>query len=124
MRRSWLLSILLFSISCSKPLPELLDFDQQVWKDDPKGCKGDREQYNSPLFVQRNLLKGLSEVDLVTLLGQPDKTDLSEHHEKFYSYYMTPGPECNGASAFSVLEVRFNATGVSKEVTIYIEQSK
>ena len=124
MRRSLLLSILLFSISCTKSLPDIAEFDSQIWKDDPKGCKGDREQFDSPLFQQRHLLKGLSEVDIVTLLGQPDKTDLSEHHEKFYSYYMTPGPECNGAPVFHVLEVRFNATGVSKEVTIYIEQPK
>ena len=70
------------------------------------------------MFAQRHLLTGLSEGDLVSLLGKPDKNDLSEHHEKFYTYYFTPGPECNGGSSYTVLEVRFNATGVSKEVAI------
>lgn len=66
---------------------------------------------------QRDKLKGLSERDLVKLLGSPDLNDLSEHHEKYYTYFLEPGPECNKAdSATSVLEVRFNATGVSKEV--------
>lgn len=124
MRLSLLLSVLLFCISCTKSAPELGDFDPKIWKDDPKGCKGEREQYSDPIFVQRHMLKGLSEIDIVSVLGKPDKNDLSEHHEKFYSYYITPAPECNGATGFEILEVRFNATGVSKEVTIYRDQVK
>jgi len=119
MRQSLLLSaVLLLVVSCSRPAPQLDQFDPKVWKDDFKGCKGNRVEYLEAVRTQRDKLKGLSERDLVGLLGKPDRNDLSEHHEKFYRYFIEPAPECKGDSATVVLEVRFNATGVSKEVTI------
>jgi hypothetical protein len=105
-------------LSCSRPIPELNGVDLSVWKNDLKGCKGDRIQFLKPLIEQKDKLKGLSEMDLVKLLGRPDKNDLSEHHEKFYSYSIKPSPDCKIDSATTVLEVRFNATGVSKAVSI------
>lgn len=118
MKRSLLLSVL-FCLSCSRPVPELTGFDRSVWKDDPKGCSGSRIQFLASIDEQRDKLKGLSESDLVTVLGNPDKKDLSEHHEKFYTYFIEPSPDCGkGDSATTVLEIRFNATGVSKEVAI------
>ncbi|HZY80141.1 MAG TPA: hypothetical protein VFE50_11505 [Cyclobacteriaceae bacterium] len=122
MKRSWQLSVLLFiCLACSKPLPGLVNFDAKVWKDDPKGCKGLRRAFYESLEAQRESLKGLSERDLMELLGKPDQKDLSEHHKKIYIYIIEPGPECNpGDSTSTILEVRFNATGVSKEVSFPI----
>jgi hypothetical protein len=118
MKRSLLLSVI-FCLSCSRPIPELAGFDRAVWKNDPKGCNRNRIQFLAALNEQRNKLKGLSESDLVAVLGNPDKKDLSEHHEKFYSYFIEPATDCGkGDSATTILEVRFNATGVSKEVAI------
>jgi hypothetical protein len=120
MKRSLLPSILCVLIvcaSCSRPVPELDQFDQKSWKDDFKGCKGVRGSLLTSLKEQRDKLKGLSEQDLVTLLGRPDANDLSEHHEKFYYYFIEPGPGCPGVdSAGLSLIIRFNATGVSKEI--------
>jgi hypothetical protein len=119
MKRSLLLSVvIIFCFSCSKPVPDLSGIDLSVWKNDARGCNGDRVQFLKPLDEQRDKLKGLSEGDLVKLLGKPDRNDLSEHHEKFYSYFIEPAIECGKDSATVVLEVRFNATGVSKEVAI------
>ncbi|HEX8059292.1 MAG TPA: hypothetical protein VF473_00085 [Cyclobacteriaceae bacterium] len=119
MKRKLLFSVLVLCVSCSRPVPELSGFDKVVWKNDPKGCNGERVQYLKGLNEQRDKLKGLSEADLVTLLGNPDKRELSEHHEKFYSYFIEPSVDCGkGDSSTTVLEVRFNATGVSKEVSI------
>ena len=118
MKRSLLLSVLVTCFSCSKPLPQLDQFDQQVWKEDLKGCKGTRVDYLKAIEGQRDKLKGLSEGDVVSLLGKPDRSDLSEHHQKFYRYYIEPSPECKGDSSTIFLEVRFNATGVSREVSI------
>ncbi len=118
MRRSLLLSSLLICVACSKPAPELADFNLDTWKDDLKGCKGNRVQYLKPLDAQRDKLKGLSERDLIKVLGRPDRNDLSQRHEKYYSYFIEPAPECKGDSATTILEIRFNATGVSKEVAI------
>jgi len=115
MKRSLLLSALVVCFCCSKPVPELDYFDSDDWKNDPKGCNNTRSEYITSLEQQRDKLKGLSEGDLVTVLGRPDRTDLSEHHEKFYYYFIS----CPKADSIGMaLIVRFNATGVSKEVVI------
>lgn len=114
MKRSWRLSALLvLCLACSKPLPQLDGIDLDAWKDDYEGCQNKRIGYTDALKDQKDKLKGLSERDLVSLLGRPNRNDLSEHHEKFYSYFIG----CSKDSASLILEVRFNATGVSKEVT-------
>ncbi|MEI9921856.1 MAG: hypothetical protein WDO14_24155 [Bacteroidota bacterium] len=119
MKRSLLLSVIVLCFSCSRPLPDLDRFDQKAWKDDPKGCMGSRESQLASLREQREKLKGLSERDVVTLLGLPDANDLSEHNGKFYYYFITPGPGCVGIDSLGLaLIVRFNATGVSREVAI------
>lgn len=119
MKRSLRFSAFLFvCFACSKPIPELNDIDLSVWKNDLKGCKGDRVQFFKPLNEQKDKLKGLSEIDLVKLLGKPDRNDLSERNEKYYSYFIEPAVECGKDSATMILEIRFNATGVSKEVAI------
>lgn len=118
MRLSLLFSVL-FLVSCSKPLPEITGVDFNVWKNDHKGCKSERGQFIDALKDQRDKLKGLSERDLISVLGSPDRNDLSEHHGKHYYYFVAPGPGCTGADSIGLsLIVRFNATGVSKEVTI------
>lgn len=120
MKRSWLPSILLLCcVACSKPLPELENFDREVWRADRNGCNESRGAFHNSLMTQRDKLKGLSERDVVKVLGAPDRNDLSEHHEKFYYYFITPGPGCDSVQAIGLsLVVRFNATGVSKEVVI------
>ncbi len=71
------------------------------------------------LRAQREKLKGLSEVDLVKLLGNPDRNDLAARNEKFYFYYLEPSPQCVGGHDDALqLIIRFNATGVSREVAI------
>jgi hypothetical protein len=118
MRHAWLLSFFLICLSCSKPLPELTNIDLTTWKNDPKACKGTRAQFLDPLQQQREKLKGLSEVDLVALLGKPDLNDLSKRHEKFYYFYIDRSPACGGDSSAMRLIVRFNAVGLSREVAI------
>src|SRR4051812_16518901 len=118
MRLSLLCSVLfVLCSSCSRPLPELADFDETAWKADLKGCKNSRGVFVEPIKSQKDKLKGLSERDLVKLLGPADRNDLSEHHGKSYYYFITPGPGCTGVDSVGLsLIVRFNATGVSREV--------
>jgi hypothetical protein len=120
MKRSLQLSVvIIFLVSCSKPLPDLDGVDEPVWKTDSKGCLGKRVVFLEALQGQRDKLKGLSEIDLVKLLGKPDRNDLSERHQKSYFYFIEPGPGCdNGKEDALKLIVRFNATGVSREVAI------
>lgn len=118
MRRSLLFSVLLLA-SCSKPLPDVTGVDFKVWKDDKKGCNSQRGQFIEAIRDQRDKLKGLSERDLIAVLGSPDRNDLSEHHGKHYYYFIEPGLGCNGIDSMRLsLIVRFNATGVSREVSI------
>ena len=118
MKRTLLLSLLIL-VSCSKPIPKIDDVDLTVWKNDPKGCKGQREQYVESLREQHDKLKGLSERDLTKLIGNPDRNDLSERHTKSYRYFIAPGPGCTGVDSIGLsLIIRFNATGVSREVAI------
>ncbi len=118
MRHAWLLSFFFICLSCSKPLPQLSDVDLSEWKDDPKACNGTRSKFLEPLQRQRDKLKGLSEGDLVDLLGKPDLNDLSRRHEKFYYFYIDKAPACGGDSTANWLIVRFNAVGLSREVAI------
>lgn len=120
MKRSLLLSLFIFIlVGCSKPLPELTGVDLREWKDDPNGCKGVRQGYVEAFKDQREKLKGLSELDLVRLLGTPDRKDLRERQERFYYYYMFPSSKCSDGSATAAqLIIRFNATGVSREVAV------
>lgn len=68
---------------------------------------------------QREKLKKLSEMDLFELLGRPDENQLLERNQKFFTYYLEPGPGCdNPKEDAKKLILRLNAMGLAKEVTI------
>src|SRR5690349_5693969 len=81
-------------IGCSKPVPTLDGFDATAWKNDRHGCSGTRIPFIATIRDQKDKLRGLSESDLVSLLGKADRNDLSEHHQKFYYYFIEPAPDC------------------------------
>lgn len=121
MKIGWLLSVWvgIAVLGCTRPIPALDGFDASRWKSDIKGCQGLRIPMIDAIRTQRDKLKGLSEVDLATLLGNPDRNDLAPRNEKFYYYYLQPSPQCAGGHDDALqLIVRFNATGVSREVAI------
>lgn len=116
--KKWLfLSVII--ISCGKPLPDLAPLNLEQWRDDKNGCARMREQSISHLIDQLEELKGLSEKDVIELLGRPDRNELYKRNQKFYYYDVDPGKAC----ADSILEnqqlvLRFNAIGRAKEVTV------
>lgn len=58
-------------------------------------------------------------MDVVQLLGRPDENQLLERNQKFYTYYLEPGPLCeNSKEGAKKLILRFNAMGLAKEVMI------
>lgn len=78
-----------------------------------------REQNISHLINQLEELKGLSEKDIIKLLGRPDRNELYKRNQKFYYYDIDPGKAC----AETIVEnqqlvLRFNAMGLAKEVTV------
>ncbi|MBL7862609.1 MAG: hypothetical protein JNJ65_15695 [Cyclobacteriaceae bacterium] len=117
MRKWWWLSLIL--CACGKPLPDLAPIDLEPWKSDKGGCLQVRSASIDALILQREELKGLSETDLINLLGRPDRNELYKRNQKFYYYDLEPGLACADAVKNNQqLVVRFNAMGLAKEVSI------
>jgi hypothetical protein len=114
------LSILILSmmlISCSKSHIRIDGMDERSWKDDKKGCLGKRAVLVDTLLSQKDKLLALNELDMVDVLGKPDREELYKRNQKFYYYYVHPSKDCNEASPHSLqLVVRFNAMGLAKEI--------
>jgi hypothetical protein len=112
------LVLLVVLISCGKPLPELEGIDADTWKADKNACLHKRQSMADALEQQQAKLLALDEKQLIRLLGPPDKNELYTRNQKFYTYYITPGPECETADTSPrMLIVRFNAMGLAKEIT-------
>lgn len=111
--------VLFVVLACtSKPLPQLENFDYQVWVADKQGCKGDRLAYKTSLQAQFDQLKGLKETDLILVLGKPDKNELLPRNQKHYSWFIEPGPACSNGPEKNPqkLIIRFTATGFAQEI--------
>lgn len=114
---AWVALSLLF-ITCGKPLPDLTPIDLVQWKDDKGGCKQQRVNFIKELNNQKDKLKGLSEKDIIQLLGRPDHNELYKRNQKFYYYDIDPGKSCNDQLTGQQLIIRFTAMGYAKEVSI------
>lgn len=119
MKKSLLFSFVLVAFSCGKPLPDLSPIDLSQWKEDKGGCKSIRANFLSALITQKDELKGLSEADIIGLLGRPDRNELYKRNQKFYYYDVEPGKPCRDSlTSNQQLILRFNAMGRAKEVVI------
>jgi hypothetical protein len=104
--------------ACGKPLPDLENINLDSWKADRNGCNHIREKMLAPMKDQKDKLKGLSEDDIVDLLGRPDQNELWKRNQKFFHYNIAPGKNCGVDSSGIKLSIRFNAMGLAKEVEI------
>ncbi len=118
MRKWLLLSVVSLVLSCGKPLPDLSPIDLTQWKEDKGGCKQIRSSFLTDLTQQKDELKGLSEGDIIKLLGRPDRNELYKRNQKFYYYDLEPGKTCDSTLTNQQLILRFNAMGMAKEVAI------
>jgi hypothetical protein len=113
------ITVLTFTLlGCGKPLPQLDNLDLEKWKNDKFACLHDREKMIESFTAQIEKLKGLSQDDIVKLLGRPDENELYKRNQKFFYYYLTPGKKCANDSVAQKLSLRFNAMGFAKEVLI------
>lgn len=115
------LSLFLFvlCISCDKPLPELEGLDTQRWQEDKNGCNNVRVTMREVIDREKEKLLGLDQIQIVRLLGKPDQNELSSRNQKFFYYFLEPGPACDKSdSAAAKLAIRFNAVGLAKEVAL------
>lgn len=111
------IAFLLFS--CSKPLPALEGVDLVKWKEDKQACQGKRLGMVIALRKEQSKLKGLSEMNIIKLLGKPDENELYKRNQKFFRYYIAAGPGCPDHEPNpDKLIVRFNAMGYAQLVSI------
>lgn len=107
------------AISCGNNEITLEGVDLDVWKQDPKGCRSMRATMGVQLEKQSEKLLRLSEMEIMDLLGKPDENELFVRSQQFYRYYIDPAPSCQaGKDDPRVLIVRFNALGLSHEVSV------
>jgi hypothetical protein len=108
----------LFS-SCTKQ-PDLKGFDLNRWRGDRGGCRGQRAAQADQIRALREELKGVSASDFARIFGKPDLNQLADRNQKYYIYFLEPGPHCQDtkkpSNARSVA-IRFSAIGLATEVT-------
>ncbi|HEY3401886.1 MAG TPA: hypothetical protein VGK59_00780 [Ohtaekwangia sp.] len=116
--RSVCLLMLLIS-SCGKSLPELKGIDIESWKADKNGCSRKREPFIENIREQKNELLSLNEMQVVEILGSPDRNELYKRNQKFYYYYLQPSENCPTSASHPLrLSIRFNAMGLAKEISL------
>ncbi len=112
-------ALLLLCAACGDALPTLDGLDTERWRSDKNACLGHRREMELALIREKDKLKGLSEMDVVELLGRPDKNELYKRNQKFFCYYVSPGPDCDKSDEQPVqLIIRFNAMGYAQLVSV------
>jgi len=116
--------MMLMMSSCLKPQPVLDGIDVESWKKDKNGCGTTRTQSLHQIQQQKEKLLALTELDIVAILGNPDRNELGKRNEKFYYYFLEPSRYCRQGSVkdkATRLAIRFNAMGLAKEVRVEME---
>ena len=114
--------LLIVLFSCTETL-EIDGFSSEQWKSDRDGCKGQRFKSVEYLMESKEKIIGKKEHVILSFMGSPDENELYQRQQKFYKYYIEPGPKCSTVQTKSdsarYLSVRFNAIGLVKEVFVY-----
>ncbi len=109
--------IMIIVMACGKRQPVLDNFDMALWKSDRYACRLERVKLYPSLSLQKTKLLGLNEMEIVDVLGKPDLNELSKRNQKFYYYYVSPSGKCATPDVKPRrLALRFNATGLVKEI--------
>lgn len=114
------LILLLLLSGCGNPLPTIENLDLDQWKKDKNACGTYRTTNLETFKDQKDKLLALKEMQVVELLGRPDRNELYKRNQKFYYYYLKSAPECSNYNPDdnARLAIRFNAMGLAKEVMI------
>ena len=104
--------------ACGKSLPSFDGINLATWKNDRNGCLGTRLKTIRNLQDQKNKLQGLTEMQIIDLMGRPDQNELYKRNQKFYYYGLEPGVACGGQAQTRRLSVRFTAMGIAKEIAV------
>jgi hypothetical protein len=108
-------------LSCGKELPNLDGIDKKSWAEDKNACLKKRTAMIETMRTEKEKLLALNEMKIVALLGKPDEHEIYKRNQKFFYYYLEPAPGCFPDTTRAVplrLVIRFNATGLAKEVSV------
>lgn len=105
-----ILALTLIVFSCSS-LPEIENVDLEKWKEDKHGCKSYRIEVIDEILNQKEKLKGLTQNDIIKLMGTADQHELYERSQKFFIYHLEPGNGCENFDGkyFKAFYIRFNS---------------
>ncbi|MBX2966643.1 MAG: hypothetical protein KF845_10885 [Cyclobacteriaceae bacterium] len=111
--------VIVFILACGKSLPVFEAVNLNDWKADTQGCAGKRSGMEQGIREEKDKLLALNEKQVIQLIGKPDQNELYKRNQKFYTYFITPGPSCETPVGDALrLIVRFNAMGLANEVTV------
>lgn len=117
-----LLTFISFSTACNqkeKKVDRLQEFDSQTWIADKNGCNGERMELKTQLLSQKHNMRGFKSNEIEDILGKPDAQELYDRSQRYYIYFLEPGPKCeNPIKNPQALFVRFSAVGIANEFTI------
>lgn len=91
--------------------------DLASFRRDSIGCQGLRAQLSYDTL--NSLMGGLDNDQVIALLGKPNRVDLRKRSQKFFVYFLEPGPQCADSTPGvpRALLVRFNAVNVVSEIS-------
>lgn len=113
------LFVLFLLISCMQNSPDVQGFDLEAWKKDKKGCNSTRASLLNDFEKKvKPQLEGLSEIEIVKILGKADYSLLAERNQKFYRYYLEEGEQCGKNKKARYVQIRFSALNVVNEITV------
>lgn len=93
-------------------------FDKAKWQNDAKGCKNERFKYLETIEKQKEKLKGLSQAEIVSILGKPDSQELLKRNAKTFTYFVSQGSQCGaGSKEGTALIVHFGALNYVSELS-------
>jgi hypothetical protein len=97
-----------------------VSFDAELWKSDRNGCNKDRLEIYKEILDKQEEVLGLSNRQIINLLGKPERNELYKRNQKFFIYYITPSSECDnqGIQDKLYMFIRFNAVGLSQEIFV------
>lgn len=115
MSKLFILVVFASAIGCQTKTVQFDSFESKLWKSDTSECFDYRNSVINAMKAEFDQFIGMSETELITHLGNPNKTLLYTRGQKFYSYSLA----CNKSEEISKsLRIRFSALNYVNEVLV------
>lgn len=107
--------------ACSNTTTVIQGLDVSVFKEDRGSCEGKRLALVEKLKKEKEAFLGMTENEVLDLLGRYDVQVLDRRQKKIFIYFLEPGPHCeltqNASDATQSMAIRFNAVSLVNEVS-------